>query len=149
MLTDATAQLIAKPGLDTASRRILRLALGMALSMLFSQAVNWPLAFLAPVFTLILLGLPYPAPSFTGGLNFVLTLLVALCASHLFLPFLDHAPMAGLLLLALGLFGSFYYTAMGGSALTGSFVTIGLTLLVAIGSVNVDAYIGVQYQQGR
>ncbi len=143
MHTDTIAQLTAKPCVDIASRRILRLALGVSLCMLFSQVVNWPVSFLAPIFTLVLLGLPYPAPSLKGGLNFVVTVAVALFASHQLLPFLDHAPMAGLLLLTLGLFGSFYYTAMGGSALTGTFVTVGLTLLVTIGSVNIDAYIGI------
>jgi hypothetical protein len=143
MHTDATAQLIANPGMDIASRRILRLALGVSLCMLFSQAVNWPLSFLAPVFTIMLLSLPYPAPSFKGGLNFVFTLMVALFASNLLMPFIEHAPMVGVLLLALGLFGSFFYTAMGGSALRGTFVTIGLTLLVTIGSVSIDAFIGM------
>jgi hypothetical protein len=143
MPTDTTAAPVLVSASNIASRRILRLALGVSLSMLFSQVVNWPMSFLASVFTLVLLGLPYPAPSLKGGLSFVLILMVAVFASHQLLPFLDHAPMAGLLLLALCLFWSFYYTAMGGSALTGSFVTIGLTLLVAIGSVNIDAYIGV------
>ena len=143
MPTDATAQLIANPGMDTASRRILRLALGVSLCMLFSQVVNWQLSFVAPVFTIILLSLPYPAPSLKSGLNFVLTLVVALFSSKYLLPFLDHAPMAGLLLLALCLFGSFFYTAMGGSALTGTFITVGLTLLVTIGSVSIDAYLGI------
>lgn len=129
--------------MDIASRRILRLTLGVSLCMLFSQVVNWQLSFVAPVFAIILLSLPYPAPSLKGGLNFVLTLVVALFASRYLLPFLDHAPMVGLLLLALCLFGSFYYTAMGGSALTGTFITVGLTLLVTIGSVSIDAYIGI------
>ena len=143
MPTDATAQLIANPGLDTASRRILRLALGVSLCMLFAQVVNWKLNFVAPVFTIILLSLPYPAPTLKGGLNFVLTLVVAVFASKYLLPFLDHAPVVGLLLLALCLFGSFFFTAMGGSALTGTFITVGLTLLVTIGSVSIDAYLGI------
>lgn len=143
MHTDTAAPPFLISASNTASRRTLRLALGVSLSMLVSQVVNWPLSFLAPVFTLVLLGLPYPAPSIKGGLNFVLTLMVAVFASHQLLPFLDHAPMAGLLLLALCLFGSFYYTAMGGSALTGTFVTVGFTLLVTIGSVNIDAYVGI------
>jgi len=143
MPTDATAQLIANPGMDIASRRILRLVLGVALSMLFSQVINWPLSFVAPVFTIMLLSLPYPAPSLKGGLNFLLTLIGALLAGHLLLPFLDHAPMAGLLLLALALFGSFYYTAMGGSGLTGTFLILGMTFLVSVGSLSIDGYIAL------
>ena len=143
MHTDATAQSIAPPGMDTASRRILRLALGASLCMLFSQVADWPLAFLAPAVTIILLGTPYPAPSFKGGLKIYLSLVGAVLFGHLLLPFLDYAPGAGLLLLALGLFGSFYYTAMGGSSLFGVFLPIGFGFLLSIGSVSIDIYTGL------
>ena len=44
-------------GMTIASVRILRLALGTALSLWFSQAVGWQMSFIAPVFTLLVLGL--------------------------------------------------------------------------------------------
>ena len=47
--------------MSIASVRVLRLALGTALSMWFSQIVNWPMSFIAPVFTMLFLGLPIPA----------------------------------------------------------------------------------------
>ena len=47
--------------MSIASVRILRMALGTALSMLFSQIVNWPLSFVAPVLTMFILSLPLPA----------------------------------------------------------------------------------------
>lgn len=143
MPTDATAQLMATQRMDTASRRILRLALGASLCMLFSQVGNWPLSFLAPAVTILLLGTPYPAPSFKGGLNIYLSLVGAVLVGHLLLPFLDNAPEAGLLLLALALFGSFYYTAMGGSSYFGVFLPIGFGFLLSIGSVSIDIYIGL------
>jgi len=129
------------PVMDTASRRILCLALGTSLCLLFSQVIDWPLSFLAPAVTIMLLGTDYPAPSFKEGLNIFLSLMGAILVGHLLLPFLDNAPEAGLPLLALVLFGSFYYTAMGGSSLFGFFLPIGFGFFLSVGSVSIDLYI--------
>ena len=51
----------------------------------------------------------------------------------------------GLLLLSLALFHAFYFTARGGSAAVGTFATMGLALTVAVGTVSVDALLGVAY----
>ena len=61
-----------------AARRILRLGLGTALCMLFSQMVAWPLSFIAPVLTLFLLALPIPPPTLKKGIVFILALLAPL-----------------------------------------------------------------------
>jgi hypothetical protein len=124
-----------------AARRILRLALGTALCLMCSQALDWPLAFIAPVLTLFILGLPLPAPGIRSGLVLILALLAPMTAGLALLPFLMHARWAGILLTALALFYSFYYTARGGSAALGSFMTMGLTLVVTIGSVNGDVLV--------
>jgi hypothetical protein len=128
---------------DIASRRILRMALGTALSMGFSQIVNWPIAFLAAIFTLLMLSLPLPAPTFKSGLKFVLALVIPAYAAMLLIPFMIHARWSGVLLVTLALFGSFYYSARGGSPLMGMFMTLGLTMVVTVGSVNADANIMV------
>jgi hypothetical protein len=119
-----------------AARRILRLALGTALSLFCSQAAGWQLSFIAPVLTLFILSLPVPAPGARQGVLFVLALLAPMTAGLALLPLLEHARWSGIVLLALALFYSFYYTARGGSAVLGAFMTIGLTLVVTIGSVN-------------
>jgi len=119
-----------------ASRRILRLALGTALSMWFSQAIAWPLSFISPVLTLLILALPLPAPKLKQGITFILALVAPLFLGMALLPFLQYSRWAGILLLALGLFYSFYFTAKGGSAALGAFMTVGLTLIVTIGSVS-------------
>jgi len=119
-----------------ATRRILRLALGTALSLCFSQAVNWQMSYIAPVLTLLILALPLPAPNLKQGVGFVIALLLPIMAATVFLPFLWHARWAGILLIALALYYSFYYTARGGSAILGTLMTIGLTLTVTVGSVN-------------
>jgi hypothetical protein len=125
--------------MSIASVRILRLALGTALSLWFSQAVGWQMSFVAPVFTLLVLALPLPVLKLKQGIAFIAVLAVALYSGMLLLPMLLEQPAVGLLLLTLALFWSFYFTAKGGSALIGSFATVGLALVAGVGSVNVDA----------
>ncbi|MCU7960386.1 MAG: DUF2955 domain-containing protein [gamma proteobacterium symbiont of Bathyaustriella thionipta] len=134
---------VALPVQDIASRRIFRLAFGTALSLLFSQMINWPMSFIAPVFSLFILALPLPAPSLAAGIKFVLALVLSVYAGMLLLPFFESARWAGILLLVLALYGCFYYTAKGGSKVLGMFMTLGLTFVVTIGSVSIDALLGV------
>ena len=143
MPTDAAIKPAVKPGMDITGRRILRLTFGASLSLFVSQAVDWQLSFVTIVLTVTLLSLPIPVPTLKGSLIFVFKLMGAVLASHLILPFLDHAPMAGILLMALILFGSFYYTAMGGDHALGAFITLGITFLAGIGSVSIDGFIGL------
>ncbi len=121
-----------------ASRRTLRLALGVALSMVFSQIVNWPLTFISAIFTLLMLAAPLPVPSVKSGIKFVLALVIPAYAGMLLLPFLEYARWSGILLVIMALFGCFYYSAKGGSAIMGMFMTVGLTMVVTVGSVSAD-----------
>jgi uncharacterized membrane protein YccC len=132
-----TAQSV-RTAADIANRRILRLALGTALSMGFSQLIAWPLSFIAAIFTMFMLAVPLPAPTLKSGIKFVLALAVPAYAGMLLLPFLVHARWAGILLVTLALFGSFYYSARGGSPVMGMFMTVGLTIVVTVGSVGAD-----------
>jgi hypothetical protein len=119
-----------------AARRILRLALGTALSLWFSQAVDWTFSFFTPVLTLLILSLPLPAPRLKQGVIFIVALVLPISLSMVFLPFLWHARWAGILMIALAMYYTFYYTARGGAAVVGTLMTIGLTLMVTVGSVN-------------
>ncbi len=129
--------------MSIASVRILRMALGTALSMLFSQIVNWPLSFVAPVLTMFILSLPLPALKLDAGIKFALVFIVAIHAGLVFLPFMLNQRMVGILLLGLALYHSFYYTAKGGSAVVGGFATVGLALVTSIGTVSIDAVLGL------
>jgi hypothetical protein len=136
MLTDggATQSTTMHPA---ATRRILRLALGTALCLAFSQAVAWPLSFIAPVLTLFVLALPLPPPGLKKSVVFVVAMVSPMILGGLvLLPFLEYARAAGILLVALGLFHTFYFTARGGNPVIGTFMTIGLTLIVTVGSIS-------------
>lgn len=141
MPTEASALPAATVRHPLAARRILRLGLGTALSLYCSQALQWQLSFMAPVLTLFILSLPLPAPGLRKGLVFIVALLAPVTAGLLLLPFLEHARSTGILLLTLALFYSFLFTARGGSAVLGTFMTMGLTLVVTIGSVNSELLI--------
>jgi hypothetical protein len=119
--------------------RILRLAIGTALCLWVSQVFAWPLSFVAAVFTLVLLGLPMPALPLKSAISFVLVMLGSLYAGALLLPGLNLQPAVGLLLLIIALFWSFYFTAKGGSALLGTFATLGIAMTTAVGSTSIEA----------
>lgn len=123
---------------DIYDRRVLRLALGTALSLCFSQAVDWPLSYIAPIFTALILSQPSPAPTVKGSLVFIAILVGSLLSSFDLLPYVYYAPMAGILLIALGLFYSFYLSASGGPVLLSTFLVLSLTLITTIGSVSID-----------
>jgi hypothetical protein len=125
--------------MEIAHVRILRLAAGTALSLWVSQAVGWSLSFIAPVMTLFILALPLPALKLEQGVKFLAAMTVSMYAGLLLLPWLLDYPLVGLLLLVLALYWSFYFTAKGGSPVLGSFITVGIALSTAIGSVSVDA----------
>ena len=129
--------------MSIASVRILRMALGTALSMLFSQIVNWPMSFVAPVLTMFILSLPLPVLKLDSGIKFILVFVVAIHAGLVFLPFMLNQRMVGILLLGLALYHSFYYTARGGSQVVGAFATVGLALVTSVGTVSVDAVLAL------
>jgi hypothetical protein len=128
---------------NIASVRILRLAFGTAVSLWFSQAVSWPMSFISPVITMFVLALPFPALKLKQGIGLVAILTISLFAGLLLLPPLLNQPLVGVLLLILALYWSFYFTAKGGSALIGTFATVGIAVSTAIGTVNLDAVLAV------
>ncbi len=143
MPIDASPQIAPVQRLAITNVRILRLAFGTALSLWISQAVGWSISYIAPILTLLLLATPMPRPKPKFLLVVVLALSISVFGSFIFLPFLLHQMLVGFLLLTLALFHSFYFSARGGAAVVGTLVTVGLALTVAVGTVSVDALLGV------
>ena len=122
-----------------AARRILRLALGTSLCLLFSQLLAWPMSFVAPVLTLVILATPLPPLGVKNALGLLVALLApVILGAYLLLPFMEYARWVAILLVGLALFYSFYFTARGGNPILGMFMTVGLTLIVTVGSVSGD-----------
>ena len=126
-----------------ANIRVLRMAAATSLCLLVSQIFAWPMSYIAPVVTMFVLALPLPALPLAGGVRFVVVFLAAIWGSLIFLPVIVHYRLAGLLLVALALYWSFYYTARGGSPVLGALTTVGIALVTSIGSVSIDAVLGV------
>ena len=129
--------------MDIASLRTIRLGVGAALCLVFSELVAWPMSFIAPVLTLFILALPVPAPKLSAGIKFMLVVPIILYLATLILPMLVRQPLVGFILLVIVLFWSFYFTAKGGNAVIGTFATVGIAISTAIGSVNIDAVFAV------
>lgn len=127
--------------MSISSVRVLRLALGTSLSLLFSQAVNWDMSYIAAVLTMFLLALPLPVIKLKGAIVFILVLAISLFGGMLLLPMLLNHRWVGILLLTLAMFHSFYYTAKGGNAVIGTFATVGIGLATAVGTVSIDGAI--------
>jgi hypothetical protein len=124
-------------------QRVLRLTAGTTLTLWLSQAVAWQLSFLAPILAMVILSLPVSRPPAAFFVKIVAAIVLSVYGSFVFLPLLTHQPMAGLILVALALFHTFYMTARGKPAVLGTFITIGLTVTVALGSVSVDLLLAI------
>jgi len=143
MPTEAVLSTATPSRSSIASTRILRLALGTAVSLWISQAVGWSMSYIAPVITMFLLAMPLSQPKPKLFVLVVVALTLSVYGSFVFLPLLSHQEIVGLLLLSLALFHAFYFTSRGGAAAVGTLITVGLALAVAVGTVSVDALVSV------
>jgi hypothetical protein len=105
----------------------------------FSQAMAWPLSFIAPVMTVLLLGLPMPSPNLKVGIGFILVLLAPMVLGMVLLPFFTWVRPVAVLLVALLLYHLFYFTALSGKAVFASLLTVSLSVVLAVGSVHISA----------
>jgi hypothetical protein len=140
-----TAASALSPALNIASTRTIRLAVGIALSLAFSQAIKWPGSFIAPVIASVILCLPQSAPTAKFALGFIVVIAASFLLGLLLLPMLHNQPAAGVLAISLGVFGCFYFGAKGGSPALVTFLLVGMTIVPAIGSESVDAAIGITW----
>ncbi len=97
------------------SVRSIRFAVGVTLAVALAYGFNWPLAFLMPVLTAVILALPLPMPSLQAGLKNMLSTLQAFALGLIFSLFFLQYPLAYLFMLGLVLFHLYYYLNRGGS----------------------------------
>jgi len=100
---------------DPVSVRVVRFALGVTIAIALAYGVEWPLAFLFPVLTAVILGLPLPMPTLAAGLRNMLQSLLAFGIGLVFSLFFLNYPLAYILMLGLVLFHLYYYLNRGGS----------------------------------
>ena len=117
-------------------RWVFRLSLTVALALLLGYAMNMALPFLPPIFALMLSAKPGPAMPLKALVGLSLVVLITSGLGILLIPLLLAYPMTALMVVALGLFLSFYVTVNLGKALVGAFLTVGITLISAAGTVS-------------
>ncbi len=100
---------------DQFSVRVIRFAAGVTISVALAYGIEWPLSFLLPVLTSVLLSLPLPMPSLQAGLRNMLHTLSDFGLGLMFSLFFLHYPLAYILMLGFVLFHLYYYLNRGGS----------------------------------
>ena len=118
--------------------RALRLAMGTALCLAVSFALDLPIQVVAPVFAVFLLATVNRALSLKDGLRLVLMVALTTGSGLLLVPLLRYYPVTGVLLIGLCLFLAFRYGLRGGNNLVATFLVVGLTMISAAGTASVD-----------
>jgi hypothetical protein len=116
-----------------AARRVFRVALVMALSLAIAYGMALPLPFLAPVFALSLSATPAPPMGAKGLFRLVLLMFLTLGIGLLLIPALIYYPVAGIMLVGVGLYFSSYLSLSRGKGLVGTLLTLGFTIIPAAG----------------
>ena len=129
-------------GQDQTSVRAVRYALGVTIAVALAYGINWSLAFLMPVLTAVILGLPLPMPSLKAGLQNMQSTILAFALGLVFSLFFLQYPIAYLVMLGLVLFHLYYYLNRGGSFWLTLMSMIAVLLLPMLASSNEGLAIG-------
>lgn len=121
---------------DPRPQRLLRLATGTTLALVASFGLALPVPFIAPMLTLFLLAMRNQALPPVAALALPALITLTTGASLLLIPLLQHATLAGVLLVGLCLSACFAFQLRGGNALLSTFLVIGLTMITAAGTTS-------------
>ncbi len=122
--------------LRLSGRRALRVAIGTALCLAISFALDLSIPVVAPVFIVFLLATQNRPLSFKAGLAFALVVALTTGSGLLLVPLLRHYAFAGVMLVGLMLFLAFRYGLRGGNNLVSTFLVAGLTMISAAGTAD-------------
>lgn len=127
---------------DQSSIRVFRFAIGVSIAVAIAYSFDWPLSFLMPVFTSLLLAMPLPMPSLKVGLRNMAYTILAFAIGLVFSIFFLQYPLAYLLMLGLLLFHLYYYLNRGGSFWLTLMSIIAVLLLPMLANSNAGLAIG-------
>lgn len=117
-------------------RACLRFAIAVALALALGYGFAVPLAFLAPLFAIFLGVAPGPPPGPRQLMLLVLVMLLSLAVGLLLTPLLIYYPVAGILLVFLGLYLANYVAMVAGKKVPGTFLIVGFTLISVAGTLS-------------
>lgn len=116
--------------------RAMRLAMGTALCLATSFALDLPIPIVAPVFAVFLLASVNRPLPLAAGLRLLLVVALTTGSGLLLVPLLRYYPISGVLLVGLCLFLAFRYGLRGGNNLVATFLAAGLTMISAAGTAD-------------
>jgi hypothetical protein len=117
-------------------RRALRIAVGTALCLAISFALDLSIPVIAPVFAVFLLATQNRPLSVKAGVALALVVALTTGSGLLLVPLLRHYAFAGVMIVALLLFLAFRYGLRGGNNLVSTFLVVGLTMISAAGTAD-------------
>lgn len=124
------------------SIRIIRFSLGVTLSVAISSAIEWPLSFLLPVLTSVLLALPMPMPSLKAAFISMIFTLAAFALGLGFTLFLIPFPLIYMPMLGLVLFYIYYTMNRGGPFWLVLMSLLAVLILPLLGNLNESLAMG-------
>lgn len=128
-----------------AAKRVFRLSLTVALSLAVAYGSAQTMPFIAPLFAFMLGAAPKPPMGPKGLVGLTLALCIMLGSGLLLIPVLTHYPATGLMLVLLGLFAANYVTIHLGKGPVGALLTMGITLISALGLMGYGLAVAVIY----
>lgn len=125
--------------------RSIRFAVGVTIAVALAYGINWPLAFLLPILTSVILALPLPMASLKDGLQNMLNTIKAFSLGLIFSLFFLQYPLAYILMLGFVLFHLYYYLNRGGSFWLTLMSMVAILLLPMLANSNEGLAIGFSF----
>lgn len=123
--------------------RSLRFAIGVTIATALAYGIEWPLSFLLPVLSVVILALPTPMPSLRKGITNMLETLFAFMIGVLFTLFILPHPLFYVVLLGLALFQVYYHLNRGGSFWLVLMMLVSMLLMPMLSQLHQGLAIGV------
>jgi len=125
--------------LPIATRRVFRLSLTLSVALAISYGMQLSYPYLTPIFALLLTSKPGPPLGLKQFVGICILLAITLGSGLLLVPVLINFRFPALLAIIFGLFLSNYIAVHQGKAAVGIFLTMGLTLISAVGIASFGA----------
>lgn len=143
MSVDATVSAVADYQECLYRRRVVRLTLGVALSMAIAFGFGWMLSFVTPVLVVGSLVVPGPRPPVKALFSLPIVILVTF-AIALFVPIAAMSwPEIGIPLILLQIFYCFYLLGRGSSQAICTWMLVGLLMIPVVGNDSIDMAINL------
>jgi len=123
--------------------RTLRYATGLTIACALAFGIAWPLSFLFPILSAMLLAMPLPKLTLSQGLRNIQETLFAFAVGYVYTVFLFPYPVICMPLLGLALFHTYYYLNRGGSFWLVLMLLLCLLLMPMLAGLSEGLAIGV------